>query len=65
VGCTDIARVDIRVSADGKPFVLEINTLPGLMPGYSEVPRMAEMSGMPFRSLVEKILEGALKRRVA
>lgn len=65
VGCTDMARVDIRVSGDGVPYVLEINTLPGLMPGYSEVPRMAEMSGLSFRNLIETILRGALMRRVA
>ena len=65
VGCTDVARVDVRVSPEGKPYVLEINTLPGMMPGYSEVPRMAEMSGLSFRTLVEMILDGALKRRVA
>lgn len=63
VGCKDIARVDIRVSPDGRPYVLEINTLPGLMPGYSEVPRMAEMTGMPYRILIETILHGALIRR--
>ncbi|MGE5580560.1 MAG: D-alanine--D-alanine ligase family protein [Bacillota bacterium] len=65
VGCTDVGRVDIRVSPEGKPYVLEINTLPGLMPGYSELPRMAEKCGMPFRSLVERVLEGALRRRDA
>jgi D-alanine-D-alanine ligase len=65
VGCSDVARVDIRVSTDGKPYVLEINTLPGLMPGYSEIPRMAERSGLPFRALVERILDGALMRRAA
>ena len=65
VGCTDLARVDIRVSSEGKPYVLEINTLPGLMPGYSELPRMAGKGGFTFRALVERILEGALKRGVA
>lgn len=65
IGCTDIARVDIRVSSDGMPYVLEINTLPGMMPGYSEIPRMAEMCGVSYIELVERILDGALKRRVA
>jgi D-alanine-D-alanine ligase len=63
IGCRDIARVDIRVSEDGRPFVLEINTLPGLMPKYSEVPRIAEKAEIGYPELIESILKGALKRR--
>ncbi|QUL97625.1 MAG: ATP-grasp domain-containing protein [Candidatus Fermentithermobacillus carboniphilus] len=63
VGCRDIARVDVRVSPDGKPFVLEINTLPGLMPGYSEVPRIAQKAGYDYVRLIEMVLKGALMRR--
>ncbi len=63
VGCVDFARVDFRVSSDGSPYVLEINTLPGLMPGYSELPRMADMAGISFTDLVGRLLEGPLSRR--
>ncbi len=63
IGCRDIARVDIRLSEDGQPFVLEINTLPGLMPNYSEVPRIAEKAGISYRGLIDIILQGALKRK--
>lgn len=63
--CRDLARVDIRLSRDGRPYVLEINTLPGLMPGYSEFPRIAQIAGYDYKSLVQKILEGALLRRGA
>ena len=62
VGCMDLGRVDIRLSKDGKPYVLEINTLPGLMPGYSEIPRMAEKADISYTELVRKILAGALLR---
>jgi D-alanine-D-alanine ligase len=65
IGCRDLARVDIRVSRDGKPYVLEINTLPGLMPGYSEMARMAEQTGMAYAELVRRVLDGALFRRSA
>lgn len=65
IGCRDIARVDIRVSQDGRPFVLEINTLPGLMPNYSEVPRIAEKAAISYRELIASILQGALKRRTS
>ncbi len=62
-GCRDIARVDIRVSSDERPFVLEINTLPGLMPDYSEVPRIAEKAGISYTELIEIILQGPIKRK--
>ncbi|MBE3518780.1 MAG: ATP-grasp domain-containing protein [Firmicutes bacterium] len=61
--CRDIGRVDIRLSRDGSPYVLEVNTLPGLQPGYSEVPRIAEKAGMDYRELVAEILDCAIKRR--
>jgi D-alanine-D-alanine ligase len=64
IGCRDIARVDIRLSQDEEhPFALEINTLPGLMPGYSEVPRIAEAAGISYPELIELILQGALQRK--
>lgn len=64
VGCRDFARVDIRVSS-GAPYVLEINTLPGLMPGYSEMVRMSEKAGMEYKDLIGKVLDGALLRSSA
>lgn len=62
IGCADLARVDMRVSQEGRPYVIEINTLPGLAPGYSEIPRMAQKAGMPFSELISHVLEGALAR---
>jgi D-alanine--D-alanine ligase len=63
--CRDLARVDIRLSNDGRPYVLEVNTLPGLMPGYSEFPRIAKIAGFDYEDLVRRILEGALARKSA
>jgi len=63
VGCRDIARVDIRLCKhQRRPFALEINTLPGLMPKYSEVPRIAEAAGISYPELIDMILQGALQR---
>ena len=38
-GCQDVARVDFRLDAhdNDKPYILEINPLPGLNPGYSDL----------------------------
>lgn len=52
------ARVDLRVSASGKPYLIEINTLPGLT-SLSYLPKMAEHRGVAYPELVERILEGA------
>jgi D-alanine-D-alanine ligase len=59
--CRDVSRVDIRVK-DDMPYVLEINTLPGLQKGYSDLPRMAEAGGMTYDYLINFILESAAKR---
>ena len=59
--CRDFARVDIRVK-NNIPYVIEINSLPGLMPGYSDFPKMAEAAGMTYEKLILTILETALKR---
>ncbi|HHY45149.1 MAG TPA: ATP-grasp domain-containing protein [Firmicutes bacterium] len=62
IGCRDAARVDIRLDGDGKAYVLEVNTLPGMMPGYSEFPRIAAEVGISFAELVKTLIEGAIYR---
>ncbi len=64
LNCRDLARVDIRLSLEGLPYLLEVNTLPGLMPKYSEFPRIAEIAGFDYDALIEHILEGALSRSI-
>lgn len=59
--CRDISRVDIRVKGE-EPYVLEINTLPGLKKGYSDLPKMAEVAGMTYEQLIDFIVESAVKR---
>ncbi len=61
-GCRDLARIDVRLSAEGHPYVLEINTLPGLEPGYSELPRMADAAGWGFNGLIKRIVQACLLR---
>ncbi|HHY47552.1 MAG TPA: hypothetical protein GX506_09675 [Firmicutes bacterium] len=60
-GCRGYARVDIRLDASGKPNVLEINSLPGLEPGYSEFPRIAAACGLAYEDLIVRILEYAIE----
>ena len=61
LGCRDFSRVDIRLSDSGEPFVLEVNTIPGLTE-RSLLPMAAKADGMDFSELCVKMLCGALKR---
>ncbi|MGI6662582.1 MAG: D-alanine--D-alanine ligase family protein [Bacillota bacterium] len=60
--CRDLARVDLRLDRNWVPNVMEVNPLPGLAPGYSDYPRIAEKGGWSFTDLVNGILECALRR---
>jgi D-alanine-D-alanine ligase len=58
LGCTGHARPDLRISTTGEPFVLEVNTLPGLTK-TSLLPKIARSVGMDYPTLCEHILETA------
>jgi D-alanine-D-alanine ligase len=58
LGCAGVTRVDFIVTPDGTPYILEINTLPG-MTATSLVPKIAAGIGLPFPDLCERILDGA------
>lgn len=53
--CKGVSRVDIMTDKAGHPFVLEINTVPG-MTATSLVPDAARAMGLSFEDLCEKIL---------
>ena len=55
VGCRGVSRVDFRVSPDGTPYVLEINTIPGFTE-TSLLPKAAARAGYSFPQLCEKLL---------
>jgi len=59
VGCSGAARVDFRLGDDGRAYVLEVNTIPG-MTETSLLPKAAGAAGMSFTELIEKILESAV-----
>lgn len=61
IGGTGFARVDMLLSADGIPYISEINTLPGFTP-ISLFPRMTAAGGYDFASTCERIVELALAR---
>lgn len=61
LGCAGAARVDFRITPRGRPFVLEINTAPG-MTETSLLPMAAAQSGIDYDELTERILESAIAR---
>ncbi|MCX7590952.1 MAG: D-alanine--D-alanine ligase [Kiritimatiellae bacterium] len=62
--CRDAARVDIRLDAEDRPAVMELNPLPGLHPTHSDLPMIATQEGMPYVELIRSILESAATRSV-
>lgn len=61
LGCSGAARVDFRITPRGKPYVLEINTVPG-MTETSLLPMAAGKAGLSYDVLTERILQSALRR---
>jgi D-alanine-D-alanine ligase len=61
LGCAGYSRVDFIVDEQGLPYILEVNTLPG-MTATSLLPEIARGAGISFPELVEKILRLALDR---
>jgi len=58
LGCSGAARVDILIDEDNNPFVLEVNTSPGLTE-RSLLPMAAAEAGLTYRGLIVEMLEGA------
>ncbi len=57
-GCRGVTRVDFRIDAKNRPFVLELNTLPG-MTGHSLVPKAAQQAGLSFPELCDRMIAAA------
>lgn len=59
LGCKGATRVDFILDAFNKPYILEVNTIPG-MTETSLLPKIAKLSGMEFPDLIEEMLRLAL-----
>jgi hypothetical protein len=60
--CRDFARIDLRMTADGKIYVFEVNPLPGMTPDYSDLVLISKASGIDYDQLVAEIMLGGLRR---
>jgi D-alanine-D-alanine ligase len=57
-GCRGVSRVDFMISKEGVPYVIEINTSPG-MTETSDLPAQSAVMGINYDNLVQIILNGA------
>ncbi len=62
LNCRDFARIDIRCDERNHPQILEINSLPGLAPGFGSFTRMAKAEGISYDDIIKLILGFACNR---
>lgn len=61
LGCRDFSRVDMILSGDGTPYVIEVNTIPGFTT-HSLLPKAAAKAGIDMSRLCLRIIKSAIKR---
>lgn len=61
IKCKGCGRVDFRLDRDGNPWLLELNTLPG-MTATSLVPKAVAVEGVAFAELIKMIINEAVKK---
>jgi D-alanine-D-alanine ligase len=62
LGAVDAGRVDLKADRNGKMCFMEVNPLAGLHPVHSDLPILCRMIGTEYQSLIEMIMNAALKR---
>lgn len=63
--CRDWCRIDVRLDADGKPNILELNPLPGILPKPEDnscFPKAARSAGISYNQLLQQVLNNAIVR---
>jgi D-alanine-D-alanine ligase len=63
--CRDWCRIDVRLDSSGRPHVLELNPLPGILPRPEDnscFPKAARAAGMTYSQLINEVLDIACRR---
>jgi D-alanine-D-alanine ligase len=63
--CRDWCRIDVRLDASGRPHIIELNPLPGILPKEEDnscFPKAALAAGMDYGQLINAVLDIACKR---
>lgn len=65
LGCRDWCRVDVRCDAAGRPMVVELNPLPGILPNLQDnscFPKAARAAGISYDELIQSVADIAWRR---
>jgi D-alanine-D-alanine ligase len=65
LNCRDWSRIDVRLDANRRPHILEINPLPGILPKPEDnscFPKAARAVGMSYNQLINSVLDIAMER---
>jgi D-alanine-D-alanine ligase len=65
LGCRDWCRVDVRCDAAGRPMVVELNPLPGILPNPQDnscFPKAARAAGLTYEGLIQTVADIAWRR---
>jgi D-alanine-D-alanine ligase len=65
LGCRDWSRIDVRLDAAGRPNIVEVNPLPGILPDPADnscLPKAARAAGLDYDALIGTCLQAAAAR---
>jgi D-alanine-D-alanine ligase len=63
--CRDWSRIDVRLDKNGRPNIIEINPLPGILPKIEDnscFPKAARMAGMNYSEMLNTVMNAGMKR---
>lgn len=63
--CRDWSRIDVRLDKNGRPNIIEINPLPGILPKIEDnscYPKAARMAGLNYQEMLNAVLDAGMKR---
>jgi D-alanine-D-alanine ligase len=63
--CKDWSRIDVRLNASGRPNIIEVNPLPGILPDPRDnscFPKAARAAGLSYNQLINRVLDIAMER---
>ena len=65
LNCRDWSRIDVRLDGHGRPHIIEINPLPGILPKIEDnscFPKAARAAGLSYNALMNAVLDIAMER---